>query len=201
MTEPVQCTMGFDAGVRLLSVVVGALLAGLVGFAVFAMIVPSAAGGAVEGRGSVMSYFACAFGVVSLWLAPTLGSLAVKSGLRRLSAETPAGGPGADRANRVASASQAESAVIGLLVSKTIVVAALLEGGGLLCFVAAWVEGRYWPMVVGGLLTAALAVQYPTRDRARRWVDRQLRQVSPGGAARSMPGREPALSSSDPSRR
>jgi peptidoglycan/LPS O-acetylase OafA/YrhL len=74
--------------------------------------------------------------------------------------------------------------LLSVYLSKTIIGAALLEGGAFANLVAYLLEGQWYSLIFGIALALAIAAGMPTKTGVESWVDRQLRQVE---EIRSMP--------------
>ncbi len=74
--------------------------------------------------------------------------------------------------------------LLAVYLTKTIIGAALLEGGAFANLVAYLLEGQWYSLVFGIALALAIAAGMPTQTGVESWVDRQLRQIE---EIRSMP--------------
>lgn len=60
---------------------------------------------------------------------------------------------------------------------RSIVVAAMLEGGAFFNVAAHFIEGRPLSLVVTGLLIVGMAMQLPSIDRVASWIEQQQRLI------------------------
>lgn len=175
MNPTAHPTIGFDSTVRTLSIIVAAMLLGVIALAVITALVPLPDGMGGAGGTPVLSYVAGAVGLLALATGPLLGTVITTAGRRRL--EAASNTKRDPTASPATTSPSAETTMIQTYLAKTIVTAAVFEGGALLAFIAQWIEQTRWPAAVGVVLALVLALQFPTRDRARRWVDRQMRPI------------------------
>lgn len=63
-----------------------------------------------------------------------------------------------------------------VLLTSTIVSAAILEGGLFFNAIAYLLERDLWSLAMVGLLLAALLMKFPTQDGARAWLEREERR-------------------------
>ena len=153
--------------VRTAQIILGALAAGVLTFAVLVLVVfkgePQA--------NNTLTTVAVAFGVVDLVLSFLVPSLVAANARRRIADGTWQAsqnqGPLPDTdAGKLAMVYQ----------TKMIIGAALLEGG---CFLAlyAYMSEGHWPgLTVAALLLICLLAHFPTSDRMETWIDEQLRR-------------------------
>ena len=64
---------------------------------------------------------------------------------------------------------------MGLLVPRTIVATAVLEGAALVAVTAFLLEGRLWVVPVAGLMIGAMAAGIPTCDRLQNQLESEIR--------------------------
>lgn len=69
------------------------------------------------------------------------------------------------------------------LLNKTVIDGALLEGAALLCLIAHLLEKMPITLILTGLLVLEMALSFPTRDRAMRWIEWQKAQMQPDRSA------------------
>ncbi|MCG8409437.1 MAG: hypothetical protein MI923_29885 [Phycisphaerales bacterium] len=110
----------------------------------------------------VVSYLAASLGpvvlMISLILAPSLDSQARKAAATQ------------DR-------DQIDLHLARGLVSKNIMLVALLEGAAIANLIVFMLEDRLLCLAVGGAVLLAMAAHFPTMDHAARWIERQKQLI------------------------
>ncbi len=188
-------------------IIQAAMIIGLLLFLAVALVLSDKCGstGANEPRMPVLSYTAAASGAIAVFLVlvlpPALDGAARRALAARMGsgglhgregagapgerpAETPSGGPaqGSAWAARLRAAGPLgeEEFLARAYLTRTIILAALLEGAAIFCGVAFMLEGRPLAVAAMGVLVLGMALMFPTSDRARRWIQRQGRGIGRG---------------------
>jgi hypothetical protein len=166
--------------VRAVQIIIAAMAIGVLVFLAVAFFVHTKVGAIDKTHKlDIITQIALVYGVVALIGGPILAGALVKFGRRRLAC---GGGP-VRPAPRTASGFEGKSdqdgtsRLIGLMVTRTIISGAIYEGASLFLGVAYLLNRGLLTAVCAVLLVVALLMQMPTRDRARRWIDEQLRQI------------------------
>ena len=182
---------------RTAQVIVGALIAGVVFFAAVLFVVlrpsvqPLDGGTIVSG---VMALFACAaavagFFVPGLFVRESSRKIAEGTWQSNMSQSSVMGmqqtkdvdGESEGDGNTPRSSGPIRDADEGKLhqvyLVKTIIGAALLEGGAFAALMAFLLEGQVYSVVLAGLLLLGIAFSFPTRTRLTDWLEQELRHV------------------------
>ena len=148
----------FAIRLRTMRIIIGALLMGILTFAVVAAIT-RAQGNMPPLRGEpIVSYVAAGQGVIILLLQAIVPA-AIATGMRKSLPAEPEVTP---------------ERWLAVYQTRMIVGAALLEGAAFTFLIAYLIEGRPWTLAGGLVCAALLAVLYfPTRERVERWVAAQ----------------------------
>jgi hypothetical protein len=172
-----------SARLRAAQIIVAAMVIGALAFlaVVHFLVPPNATGGSAARQSAIpiITYAAMAYAVTAIILGPIFATLMTTSTRRRLAKALPpealrqAGSD--DKAKRLAEA--VVSGLSALFLGKTIVNAALFEGGALFLGVAYMLERKPLVAVMAAILIVGLLSLVPTRDRANRWMDEQLRML------------------------
>jgi hypothetical protein len=138
-----------EQAVRVAQIITGALVMGVVLFAVVALLFVGALDDSADGV--ILSGMGAAFAVVAFVM-----HLVIPAQIARQQTRT-----------------TEESQLYGVYVTKTIIGLALLEGAAFFNLVALIVEHNWWSLaIVGGLVFWMLAM-WPTRTRVDHWVETQ----------------------------
>ncbi len=164
---------------RTLQIVVGALIAGTVGFLVVVLVVFT-----TEDRGDaapVITYVAVAFAVTTLIARIVTPGIIIARGRRAIARGTwrLTQGSAAPPA-RIAELLErtGDAGKLGILFNiSTIVAAALLEGAAFFAIVAYMMEHSVLSLIVAVVLIFGLATHVPTRSRLIHWIEDQLAQL------------------------
>jgi hypothetical protein len=150
-------------------VVFGAMILGILVFLGFVLLSRERADFAVadSSRLPVISYAAAGFGLVALLALMVL--LSKSDGLVRKMVAATQGKP------------VLEVVLARAMLVRGILIAAPLEAAALFNLVAYMLDGRAISIGATGVILLALASQFPTPDRASRWIERQKGRLE-GGA-------------------
>ena len=156
---------------RTAQIIVAALAMGVIffGLIVVLAIQPTA----IEGM-PVLSIAAVAAALPTLGMAAILPSLIVNAMLKRMADDQQAAHNRTD-ANALP-ASAAES-LLRCYITKTILIAAPLEGAAFFQLIAYLVEGQWWSLLVALMLVVGILLQFPTATRIQHWIENQLQKL------------------------
>jgi hypothetical protein len=141
-----------------LQIVVSAMVIGVLGFA----------GGAIlivlqkPPQGTTLSYVAVGFGALTVILHAVVPAFVERAAL----ANQPVG-------------SGAES-LLRVYFTRTIVAAALLEGGAFMSLAAVMIEHQRWVLGVAAVLLVLMVMQFPSRTRIEQWVETRMMEREQG---------------------
>jgi hypothetical protein len=159
--------------IQVLQIVIGAMLMGIVTFAVVVVVVRASGQDPqppMPGK-PLISYVAIAVAIGSLVFREVVGAAVVGAGLRKIVREGQRAGTSVDRAAQLA----------GFFQKKTIIAAAMTEGPALFLLVAYLLEGNAAALIVAILLAASLAMLFPTQSRLTDWMETRRRRLESEG--------------------
>lgn len=148
-----------EASLKAVRIIVVALTLGLVGFAVIVSSLP-AKPDQPEGLAGPLTAIAIGLAAVNMILRAIIPARMVVGVRRRLAVAADASGAAGD--------------LLQSLIASTIVACALLEGAAFLCFIAWFLESSWPALAAGSALTVGVALHFPTRARAERWLRHQM---------------------------
>ena len=158
--------------VRMLQILVAALTVGCLGFLVVALAV---VGGPKEpSEMPVVTYICSAIAVclvLARFIAPAIFVTQARQKIRQGTWTSPVQRVEADWAKQ----NDDIGKMTQVLVSRTIIAAAIIEGAVFLLITAYFMEQSPLSLVLAVLLNVALAAQIPTRSRIEGWLDEQMR--------------------------
>lgn len=168
MTTEDRSRMTVTNFVRVGMVIHGALILGILVFLGIVLLMP---GGVVLARADssgtpVITSAAAGFGLVALLAMMII--LSKSEGMVRRMVAAIQGKVGLD------------VALARAMLVRTVVIGGLLEGAAIFNLTVYKLEGRALSIGVAGVLLLALASQFPTPDRASRWIERQKRRIESG---------------------
>ncbi len=145
---------------RVLQIIVGALLMGVVFFAGFVVVT-----GALQQPpgGRVLSYVAVGMGALMAVLHVVIPGVIERAALANQ-------GVGAN-----------PQSMVGVYVIRTIVAVALLEGAAFVSVVALMIEHHPWVLGVTGVMLVLMALQIPSRTRVEHWLESRLMERDAAG--------------------
>jgi hypothetical protein len=156
--------------VRVMQIIGFALVMGVVVFMGIALFLRSTGNLNPPPEVPLVTYLGLALGSMQLVLFFVLPAIFVKSGRTRMSVTE-------DTLGNPASADSAEQ-LCGLYQTSLIIGDALLEGAAFYFLVAYLVEGQLLALIVAGFFLVILILQFPTRSRVERWIERQQELIS-----------------------
>jgi hypothetical protein len=166
----------FAIRVRLMQIITGAMIGGVLMFAVIIVgMVLQRGGGFVMPRGPedlpIISIIALVVLAACLLARMVVSTTILRSSLRQIAASAPDVGA-AGRSSEALGMEQ--GALLAVRQSTLIVGNALVEGPAFFAGIAYFLEGQTFALI--GVLIPVLAMlwQFPTRQGIRSWVDRQL---------------------------
>jgi hypothetical protein len=172
MRDNFELANQLNPAVMTLRTIVASLAGGVVAFAVLAVWMRlSGPQEPVERSVPVLTMLALALFPVALAASRLLAALFVRNSRRRIAVENRI----SQSESLVADDARRAGALCGVLQTKTIVAAAVLEGVARLSIFAFLLEGSLLALVVAGLLAAAILAMVPSAARTVRWIERQLR--------------------------
>ncbi len=166
-----------DARVRTLQIIVTALALGVMLFLALVLFLGLGKEMRVDDRQPIITYVALACGLAAFVAGPVVsffvaiasrGKLAAGLGRPDAPAPTPAD-PSAEQ--------RLKERIMGIFVAKIIIAAAIFEGAALFRCVAYMLDGNRLSAILAAILTAAILMEIPSRDRAKRWLVDQRRLV------------------------
>jgi hypothetical protein len=163
-----------DQQVRVLQIIVGALMVGVISFGVVAIVLGS---GKQGGGDSPVWMIAAGFAVVMLIARHVMGVVMLNGSRRQIANGTwqiPASRGQVD--SFPADATDADR-LLAVLQTVTIVQCALPEGAAFFNVIAYIVDGRVASLVMVAVLLLWMSSSFPTRDRVVNWIGRQLELV------------------------
>jgi hypothetical protein len=150
--------------VRTLQIVVAAMSFGCVAFLAVVLI---AGGNPPPSSTPVLSYIAAGFAALQVVVRLLAPGIIVAQGRKKILQETAAGAP----------MDAWPSKLTQLMMTKTIVAAAILEGAALFLLIACLVEKSPWVLAIAIALLVGIALNWPTQSSAQAWIDGQLRRL------------------------
>jgi hypothetical protein len=166
--------------VRVMQALIAAMAIGVLAFLVAAFVLHTKIEAINKAHNlGIVTHIALAVGVVALVGGPFLAGALVNAGRRRLAAGAKAARPSTAKATGFEDDLTGAEAVqlSSLLVSRTIINAAIYEGAAMLLCVAFLLNHNLLTAVCSVFLVVALLMQMPTKGRAQRWIEDQLRQL------------------------
>lgn len=145
-----------DQTVRTLQIITGAMVMGVILFAVVAIVVTG--GPNIPSSGIILSTVAAAWAVVAFLLHLVVPSIIASQRVRAV---------GADQLHSV-------------YFTKTIIGLALLEGAAFFNLIALMLEHNTWSLAITGGLLFWMLGMFPTRTRVDQWVETKLMERSAG---------------------
>lgn len=159
-------------GLRVAQVIVGALLLGVVIFLTILVYLRAKDAGAPPSAADGIS-MSLVLGIVAVVQIPVffvLRTVLLTGARHRIAAGTP---PPQAEASPFAAAGDV-GRLFQAWLTATIVLAAALEGGALLCLVAYFLEGSPVLLVMSGAFALLLAMQMPSRRTLDHWLEKEL---------------------------
>jgi hypothetical protein len=160
------------ARVRTMQILISALVAGPLLFAVVAIVMSQERN--VQPRAPILSYVQIGLSIILFIAHLVVRRLMVASGRKRISAGTWESGllpkvPG-DLDNQ-------ERMLVGLYQTQMIITAALLEGAVFALLVGFMVEGQAICLALAGLFLVRIVSLIPGRTRVERWIETQQEAI------------------------
>jgi hypothetical protein len=146
------------AQTRVLQIVVGALVMGVLLFGTFVVFTALKK----PPGGVTMSYIAIGFSALMIVLHVIVPGVVERAALRNQSIDT---GP---------------QALLGVYFTRTIIAAALLDGAAFLSLVAVMQEHRPWVLGVTAVLVVLMIMQIPSRTRIEQWLEMRMMERDQG---------------------
>ena len=175
--------------VKTIQIVVGALIAGCVGFlAVAAVIVSGDAFEPDPEMAQVMNLVLVLFLVGDLIAWAIAPRMMVAQGRRKIAdgAWTPPQGSGSGEMVKFIERTGDAGRLFALYMTRTIVACALLEGVAFFAIIVYLVTGSIVGLAIAVVLVIGLALHMPTRGGVLHWIEDQLRLVEQDRQLRSM---------------
>jgi drug/metabolite transporter (DMT)-like permease len=146
--------------VRSGQIITAAMVFGMLAFLAVVLVVnrPDQATAETTVRTPLLTYTAAAFALLTLLVLAVIVSRIDPFIRRKLASQA-----AADDLQRLAQA----------LLTRSIVILAMLEGAALFNLVAYFLERGVLSLAAAGLLMLIMAAQFPSADRATRWIERQ----------------------------
>ena len=151
--------------VRTMQIICGALLMGVICFAVIALFMRLGRGLAGPSAAKVVvAYLAAGMATVSVAARLFIPPQIVRSGIQELL-----------KTRRVDDVTRFD--LYPIYQTQMIVACALLEGAAIFNLIGFLVEGQIWTLAIVTALLAVMASAFPTLERVDSWADEQLRQL------------------------
>jgi hypothetical protein len=160
--------------VRTLQIIVLALAAGVLSFALVAFFLT---GGGLK-PWNANAWLSLLMAVISLTMIPArlfVPALIVQAGRRSIASG--AGEPVTRRSGVPSLPDTEEGKLLSVYLTQTIFGSAILEGAAFLNLVAFLQEGQLYSLILGLLLLAGLLAGVPTLHSLESWLERQLRRM------------------------
>lgn len=160
--------------VRTLQIIVLALAAGVLLFALVAFFLP---GGGLK-PWDANAWVSLLMAVISLTMIPArmfMPALIAQAGRRSIASG--AGEPVERRSGEPSLPDTEEGKLLSVYTTQTIFGSAILEGAAFLNLVAFFLEGQLYSLILGLLLLAGLLAGVPTLHSLESWLERQLRRI------------------------
>ncbi len=179
MTPEQYAAMEPDKVLRIMQIIAGALIAGVLSFAGVASFVvfgqaPAAQPGgqppAAQNGSEIIMYVAMAFAAVAVvmsFVVPNLISAAGVKGVAKLSQDGTATSP-----------KELFGRLLGVAQTKMIIAMALVEGAAFFNLIAFIFTKSLIPPAVVGALLLVMAIHFPTKINLARWLEDQQRLLS-----------------------
>ncbi|REJ93810.1 MAG: hypothetical protein DWQ34_09900 [Planctomycetota bacterium] len=148
-----QQSASLDEVVRTSQIIAGALIAGVVMFAVIGVVAFGALSD--DPSGMIVSLVGAVFAVMSIVMHRVVPSAIVR--------------PVRSRGRSATSADE----LPGMYRTKLIIGLAILEGAAFFNIVAAIVEHNWWSLGIAGVLVFWMLTAFPTRTRIEHWIETQ----------------------------
>lgn len=153
---------------RTLQIIVAAMVAGCSLFLTIVLVIVFS-GPSKSPDVPIITYIAVAFAAGAVAMHLIIPGIVVAQGRRKILAETSSTTP----------ATQDDTSKFSqLLITKTIIAAAILEGAALFSLIAHIVERSPLSLGAAIVLIVMLAAHFPTQSRVGRWIDDQTRLIS-----------------------
>lgn len=149
---------------RQLQIIVGALVTGCVVFLAITQVVDHQGEALDKGQTPIQTYIAIVYAVMSLAARVVAPGVMVSAGRKRI---VGAGDEDLDE-------SRVRESLMQLLLTKTIVGAAIIEGATFFMLIAHMIEGMPLTLVLAVALIVVLAFHMPTRSGVTHWIEDQL---------------------------
>ncbi len=148
--------------VRVMQIICGALMMGLLMFGVIASVIRFGNPGKPVAAFPIVSYLGAGFALQNIVLSFVIPSLSIKATLKRMVSLRPI-------------EDLRKLDLYGVYQTRMIIGCALLEGAGFFNLVAVIIDGHIWSFAVVAILIALMAMSFPTYERVDAWADDQLR--------------------------
>jgi F0F1-type ATP synthase assembly protein I len=152
------------ATVRTLRIILTAISMGCV---IFLMIVVAAGGNRAPSSEPILTCIAAGFAALAVAVRFIVPGVVVSQGRKKMLQETAAGDAMDNWPNRL----------MRLMMTKTFVAAAILEGAIFFLLIAYLVEKSPWSLAVAIALLVGIAFLWPMQSSALVWIDGQLRRL------------------------
>lgn len=150
-----------DAAARILMIIQGALIAGVLGFGVVSVVMNVQRGGLLRGdlAGVEMPFdvLAPVIAIITSSAAMFVPPLTADAALRRIAAGEPVRDPQGEVLDRT-------GMLLAAVTTERIMRAALIEGGAFFAIISYFLTGRPIPAVVALIMIVQLAARFPTRN-------------------------------------
>ena len=156
--QPASNPPNISAMTRVLQIVVGALIFGVLMFAGF--VIATQLNNPPRQTG--ITTIAIGFAAVNVFLHFVVPGIIERTALKNLSIDA---GP---------------ETMVGVFFTRTIIACALLEGAALLSIYAVMADQQYWVFGVTAVLLALMGMQFPSRTRIEQWLETRMMEREQG---------------------
>lgn len=157
------------AVVRVLQIIVAAMVAGLMLFLAIAVFMPT---NQPEGE-PILTYIAAGFAALAVLARLAVPRAVVAQGRRKVVQQLAT----ESSSDSASTSGDIENKIAALLMTKTIIGAAILEGATLFLLIAHLVEKSPITLGLAVALIVSMALQLPTQSSAADWIDNQRRLI------------------------
>lgn len=178
MTPEQYAAMEPEKVLRMMQIIAGALIAGVLSFAgvasfiVFGNVRAAQPGGQVPAAGGseIIMYMAMGFAVVGVVMSFVMSNLVSANGVKgvaKMAQDGTSTGP-----------KELFGRLLGVAQTKMIIAMALVEGAAFFNLIAFMTTKSLIPFAIVAGLLAVMAIHFPTKMKLARWLEEQQRELS-----------------------
>jgi hypothetical protein len=169
-----QIPQRLDQQVRVMKIIVGTLMSGVISFAAIAIFLGAEK---KEGGGSLISMMGAGFAVMMIAARMTIGPIMINAQRRRIANGTWQAPRSGTAQNLFPADATDADRLLAVLQTVTILQCALPEGAAFLNLIAYMTEHQVWSLAVVAVLLLWMSSSFPTRDGVSNWIGRQLELI------------------------